>query len=63
MAVKERVERLVKGMTELDDRVDALEQRVAALEPKKADAGAEDDARHGDEDHVDRGEEDHLHRR
>ena len=35
--VKERVERMVHAITELDDRVAALEQRVDALEkPKRA---------------------------
>ena len=34
--VKDRVERLVKTVAELDDRLDALEKRVSALEPKKA---------------------------
>jgi hypothetical protein len=37
--VKERVERMVHAITELDDRVAALEQRVDALEkPKRAPA-------------------------
>jgi phage shock protein A len=34
--VKDRVERLVKTVAELDDRLAALEKRVSALEPKKA---------------------------
>ena len=35
--VKERVERMVRAITELDDRVAALEKRVDALEkPKRA---------------------------
>ena len=34
--VRDRVERLVKTVAELDDRLDALEKRVGALEPKKA---------------------------
>jgi len=33
---KDRVERLVKSVAELDQRLDALETRVSALEPKKA---------------------------
>jgi hypothetical protein len=33
--LKERVERLMKGMAELDDRVDVLEKRVSALEKPK----------------------------
>jgi DNA-binding protein HU-beta len=33
---KDRVERLVKSVAELDDRLNALEKRVSALEPKKA---------------------------
>ena len=52
----------MKGVAELDDRVDALEKRVAALEPKKADAGRrrrlrrrrEDDAGGRGEEDVDR---------
>jgi hypothetical protein len=35
MQVKERVERLVHAITELDDRVAALERRVDALEKPK----------------------------
>lgn len=34
--IRDRVERLVKSVAELDDRLDALEKRVSALEPKKA---------------------------
>src|SRR3954447_25686532 len=34
--VRYRVERLVKSVAELDDRLGSLEQRVEALEPKKA---------------------------
>jgi len=33
---KDRLERLVKTVAELDKRLDALEKRVSALEPKKA---------------------------
>ena len=35
LILKDRVERLVKGMTDLDERMDALERRVAALEKPK----------------------------
>ena len=35
MQVKDRVERMVHAITELDDRVAALEQRVDALEKPK----------------------------
>jgi hypothetical protein len=36
VVLKERTERLVKGMAELDDRVASLERRVAALEKPAA---------------------------
>jgi hypothetical protein len=38
LMLKEKVERLVLGMTELDERMDKLEQRVAALEKAKTPA-------------------------
>jgi uncharacterized membrane protein len=40
LVVKERVEKLMKSMTDLDERVVALEARVAALEGKKVGAPA-----------------------
>ena len=47
---KDRVERLVKSVSELDDRLNALEKRVECARAEEGHAGEEDDDRRREED-------------